>query len=122
MGDPEQLPPIVQNDYAKQMGMEESLFERLFDSECIEHLTLQYRMNKTINTLANKLTYNGKLMCGNTKVTESCLTFTEVYQIFLINYYFLMCANVTLADSNNLELFTQEKRTRRRFKISGSGY
>lgn len=78
VGDPEQLPPIVRNDDAKKLGMTESLFERLQDSSCTEKLAFQYRMNNTINDLANKFTYKGGLLCGNTKVAQTRLKYKEV--------------------------------------------
>lgn len=53
--------------------MEESLFERLSNKDNTITLTLNYRMNETITSIANKLTYNGDLLVGNEEVAKACL-------------------------------------------------
>ena len=65
VGDPDQLPPIIQSSQARQRGADESLFSRLDSENNTVILTEQYRMNRYIMTLANKLTYNDKLKAGN---------------------------------------------------------
>lgn len=67
IGDYKQLQPIVKSKKAGQKGMGVSLFERL----CIKYpeltvaLRLQYRMNKEIMALSNKLVYDGQLELGS---------------------------------------------------------
>merc|ERR1711962_1625693 len=52
VGDPAQLPPVVQNAHARKLGLSESLFDRLDCPAATLDLNLQYRMNKTIASLA----------------------------------------------------------------------
>lgn len=73
VGDPEQLPPIVQSQRARTLGADESLFTRLDSETATFILTLQYRMNKTITNLANKLTYKGSLQCANDELANMTL-------------------------------------------------
>ncbi|XP_036319982.1 LOW QUALITY PROTEIN: DNA replication ATP-dependent helicase/nuclease DNA2 [Rhagoletis pomonella] len=68
VGDPDQLPPLIRSKKARQLGADESLFERLDTETATSVLTLQYRMNKTITRLANELTYNGTLQCASKQV------------------------------------------------------
>lgn len=55
------------------LGLSESLFVHLQDVGRVISLDLQYRMNKTIEDLANALTYGGRLKCGSSKVASSTL-------------------------------------------------
>ena len=73
VGDPRQLPPIVSSKKARDMGMGVSLFERLssFAPERVIRLREQYRMCSPINTLANKLTYDGELKCGSPDIEKA---------------------------------------------------
>ncbi|XP_050329767.1 DNA replication ATP-dependent helicase/nuclease DNA2 isoform X1 [Bactrocera neohumeralis] len=68
VGDPEQLPPLIRSKEARQLGADESLFERLDTKTATAVLTLQYRMNKSITRLANELTYKGALKCASKEV------------------------------------------------------
>ncbi len=71
VGDPEQLPPVVQSQKAAQMGLAESLFSRLQktgEQKAVALLNVQYRMNERIMALANKLVYKGQLECGSEQV------------------------------------------------------
>ena len=68
VGDPEQLPPVVKNVEAKKLGMDQSLFSLLEDQGNTLPLSVQYRMNKEIQGVANHMTYEGKLQCGNEEV------------------------------------------------------
>jgi len=70
VGDPAQLPPVVQNHHARKLGLAESLFDRLDCPTATLDLNLQYRMNQTIADLANHLTYKGKLECATPEVAE----------------------------------------------------
>eukprot|EP00106_Octopus_bimaculoides_P016352 XP_014783794.1 PREDICTED: DNA replication ATP-dependent helicase/nuclease DNA2-like isoform X2 [Octopus bimaculoides] len=68
VGDSKQLPPIVQSDQAKSLGMDKSLFVELEDKGATVQLNLQYRMNREIMLLSNELIYEGCLQCGNEEV------------------------------------------------------
>ncbi|KAI4477910.1 hypothetical protein M0804_012390 [Polistes exclamans] len=71
VGDPNQLSPVVRSKTAKSLGAEESLFEKLDSENNTISLTLQYRMNKTIMNLINKLTYNDQLKAGNETIENA---------------------------------------------------
>lgn len=73
VGDPDQLAPLVRSNEAKQLGANESLFERLDSKESTFVLGLQYRMNRTITKLANSLTYTGQLKCADEKVEKAVM-------------------------------------------------
>ncbi|XP_023571959.1 DNA replication ATP-dependent helicase/nuclease DNA2 isoform X1 [Octodon degus] len=74
VGDHRQLPPLVQNREARTLGMSESLFKRLEQKKsAVVQLTVQYRMNSTIMSLSNKLTYEGKLECGSDRVASAVI-------------------------------------------------
>lgn len=55
--------------------MDESLFVRLDGLGATVSLTLQYRMNKIIMELANRLTYKSQLKCANKSVENATLQF-----------------------------------------------
>ncbi|KAM7014960.1 DNA replication ATP-dependent helicase/nuclease DNA2 [Tautogolabrus adspersus] len=75
VGDHQQLPPIVQNQEARSLGMDESLFKRLeLHSEAVVQLNVQYRMNRQIMSLSNSLMYEGRLECGSERTAEALLT------------------------------------------------
>ncbi|XP_043256644.1 DNA replication ATP-dependent helicase/nuclease DNA2 [Colletes gigas] len=71
VGDPDQLPPVIKSTTAKKLGANESLFCRLDSKNNTVMLTKQYRMNKRIMYLANKLTYNDTLAAGNTTIENA---------------------------------------------------
>ncbi|KAK7487914.1 hypothetical protein BaRGS_00020815 [Batillaria attramentaria] len=73
VGDPQQLPPVVQSKEASGLGMEESLFVRLDGAGATYDLNLQYRMNSSIMQLSNELVYQGALKCGSPAVAEACI-------------------------------------------------
>lgn len=74
VGDHQQLPPLVLNREARDLGMSESLFKRLEQNKnAVVQLTVQYRMNSKIMSLSNKLTYEGKLECGSDKVASAVI-------------------------------------------------
>ena len=78
VGDPHQLPPLVQSKAAKRQGMDISLFSYLAtNSDNVIPLTMQYRMNKKIQSLANHLTYEGRLECGSESVANKTITFSK---------------------------------------------
>uniref|UniRef100_A0A182QR79 DNA replication ATP-dependent helicase/nuclease n=1 Tax=Anopheles farauti TaxID=69004 RepID=A0A182QR79_9DIPT len=73
VGDPEQLPPVIRSATARTLGASESLFHRLDQEGSYFILPTQYRMNRVITKLANDLTYDGKLVCGNDIVANATL-------------------------------------------------
>uniref|UniRef100_A0AAV2LPH1 DNA replication ATP-dependent helicase/nuclease n=1 Tax=Knipowitschia caucasica TaxID=637954 RepID=A0AAV2LPH1_KNICA len=75
VGDHQQLPPIVQNQEARSLGMDESLFKRLeCYSEAVVQLNVQYRMNRQIMSLSNSLMYEGRLECGSERAACAQVT------------------------------------------------
>ncbi|KAJ8924803.1 hypothetical protein NQ315_000957 [Exocentrus adspersus] len=73
IGDPNQLPAVVRSKEAREMGMSESLFERLNSKDATTALNLNYRMNATITALANQFTYEGELLIGSETVASATL-------------------------------------------------
>ncbi|KAM8894285.1 DNA replication ATP-dependent helicase/nuclease DNA2 isoform 2-T2 [Spinachia spinachia] len=74
VGDHQQLPPIVQNQEARSLGMDESLFKRLeLHGEAVVQLNVQYRMNRQIMSLSNSLMYEGRLECGSERTATALL-------------------------------------------------
>lgn len=57
--------------FCRNLGAAESLFERLDSENNTVTLTVQYRMNKSIMDLINKLTYNGELKAGNESIENA---------------------------------------------------
>lgn len=63
-GDHKQLPPTILNEKAKNMGLSNTLFERLislYGKKIKTLIQVQYRMNKKIMNFSNHLFYDGKL-------------------------------------------------------------
>ncbi|XP_021343498.1 DNA replication ATP-dependent helicase/nuclease DNA2-like isoform X1 [Mizuhopecten yessoensis] len=77
VGDPKQLPPVVQSQEARSIGMDESLFQHLDDNGATFDLNLQYRMNSAIMSISNTLVYGGALKCGNDMVAISELVIPD---------------------------------------------
>ena len=73
VGDLEQLPPVIKSKEARQMGMGVSLFEMLDSKQSSVELVHQYRMNSDIMSLANALTYSGKLECESELTANSII-------------------------------------------------
>jgi DNA replication ATP-dependent helicase Dna2 len=80
VGDLEQLPPIIKSKEARLLGMGASLFEWLDTNDTSPEkaagsveLVHQYRMNREIMDLANRMTYAGKLRCVSDLVASSRL-------------------------------------------------
>ncbi|KAL3317992.1 Tripartite DNA replication factor [Cichlidogyrus casuarinus] len=94
VGDPNQLPPLVQSEQAKYVstmkeGLDVSLLKHLIalteESSDVNlgetknnetkgylcDLTLQYRMNEPITALVNHVSYQGKLKCADQKTAKS---------------------------------------------------
>lgn len=66
----------------RDLGLSESLFARLDSESATVSLTLNYRMNQGITNLANSLTYEGKLQCGNDKVASATLHLPSPSKVF----------------------------------------
>uniref|UniRef100_A0A8C9ZK14 DNA replication ATP-dependent helicase/nuclease n=1 Tax=Sander lucioperca TaxID=283035 RepID=A0A8C9ZK14_SANLU len=82
VGDHQQLPPIVQNQEARSLGMDESLFKRLeLHSGAVVQLNVQYRMNRQIMSLSNSLMYEGRLECGSERTATALLTLPFVLSV-----------------------------------------
>ncbi|OLN85079.1 DNA replication ATP-dependent helicase/nuclease dna2 [Colletotrichum chlorophyti] len=66
VGDHNQLPPLVQNEEAREGGLDVSLFKLLSDThpDSVVNLEHQYRMCEDIMALSNTLIYKGRLRCG----------------------------------------------------------
>jgi DNA replication ATP-dependent helicase Dna2 len=73
VGDPKQLPPVVQCKEARELGMDESLFCRLDSQGATFDLNVQYRMNSEIMKISNILVYDGCLKCGSDAVSKQTL-------------------------------------------------
>ena len=76
VGDHAQLPPTVQSSRARAGGLDQSLFS-ILDARhpaATSCLTRQYRMNWRISELANHLTYEGELECGDQEVRDRVLS------------------------------------------------
>ncbi|OAF65590.1 DNA replication ATP-dependent helicase-like protein [Intoshia linei] len=81
IGDVHQLPPIVSSHKASQLGMSVSLFERLTrieNNQATVSLNAQYRMNRTIMSIANDLIYENCLVCGNETIANRVLPKLDV--------------------------------------------
>ncbi|CAK1541614.1 unnamed protein product [Leptosia nina] len=74
VGDPEQLPPVVKSKAARRFGMEESLFHRLMGDQSTCTLRLQYRMNRGLVDIANRVAYSQRLKCASKTVAESTMS------------------------------------------------
>ena len=83
LGDPMQLPPVVQSVKARAMGMDVSLFSHLQTPENTVALSVQYRMNKEIQDVANHMTYDGQLECGSEEVANRRAKNVEGWPSFL---------------------------------------
>uniref|UniRef100_A0A8B9R5N2 DNA replication ATP-dependent helicase/nuclease n=1 Tax=Anas platyrhynchos TaxID=8839 RepID=A0A8B9R5N2_ANAPL len=84
VGDHQQLPPLVQNSEARDLGMSESLFKRLEKNQnAVVQLTVQYRMNSKIMSLSNMLVYEGKLECGSEKVSNATVNLPNLKKLKL---------------------------------------
>ncbi|KFZ46581.1 DNA replication ATP-dependent helicase/nuclease DNA2, partial [Antrostomus carolinensis] len=82
VGDHQQLPPLVLNAEARDLGMSESLFKRLEQNQnAVVQLTVQYRMNSKIMSLSNMLVYEGKLECGSEKVSNATVNLPNLKKL-----------------------------------------
>nr|XP_044993688.1 DNA replication ATP-dependent helicase/nuclease DNA2 isoform X1 [Jaculus jaculus] len=84
VGDHQQLPPLVLNREARDLGLSESLFKQLEQNKgAVVQLTVQYRMNSKIMSLSNTLTYEGKLECGSEKVASGVISLPRLKDVKL---------------------------------------
>lgn len=81
IGDPDQLPAVIRSREALELGMNESLFERLNSEESRITLNLNYRMNEPITNLANALTYNGELLIGAERIATATLNIPKLEEL-----------------------------------------
>lgn len=78
--------------FTRELGLSESLFARLDSEAATVSLTLNYRMNQVITDLANSLTYEGKLKCGNDKVASATLHLASPIMVCpFLNFLFALC-------------------------------
>lgn len=65
----------MKNHEARKGGLDVSLFRRLSEAhpEAVVDLRFQYRMNKEIMLLSNRLIYEDRLRCGNEEVANRSL-------------------------------------------------
>lgn len=75
VGDHYQLPPLVKHPAAAEGGLDVSLFKHFCTAHpsAVVSLEHQYRMCEDIMMLSNKLVYDGRLKCGNSKVARQSL-------------------------------------------------
>lgn len=77
VGDPQQLPPVVQSERARAGGLDASLFSHLETPDNTIPLNIQYRMNQELMDCANKMTYGGRLEGGSEEVLGRVLRHSE---------------------------------------------
>ncbi|XP_057319970.1 DNA replication ATP-dependent helicase/nuclease DNA2 isoform X1 [Microplitis mediator] len=103
VGDPEQLPAVIRFNEARTMmsklGMNENMFSRLDSVHNTRILKQQYRMNKPIMDLANKLTYNGELLAGNQKIANATLEFVNKKVVESSEGWVRKCLSCDLKDA-----------------------
>ena len=75
VGDHYQLPPLVREARAEQLGLGVSLFKRLSEAHprAVCRLRQQYRMAADIMAVTNELVYGGQLRCGCESVASATL-------------------------------------------------
>lgn len=75
VGDHNQLPPLVQNEKAREGGLDVSLFKLLSDKhpDSVVNLEHQYRMCEDVMELSNTLIYGGRLRCGTEELRTRSL-------------------------------------------------
>ncbi|KAJ3565241.1 hypothetical protein NPX13_g7575 [Xylaria arbuscula] len=80
VGDHNQLPPLVQNEEAREGGLDISLFKLLSDThpDSVVNLEHQYRMCEDVMTLSNTLIYEGRLKCGTEALRHQKLTVPQM--------------------------------------------
>ncbi|CAB0010341.1 unnamed protein product [Nesidiocoris tenuis] len=61
--------------FSREFGLDVSLFQRLDRPAVTTRLTRQYRMNRPINDLANRVSYDGLLECGSDAIATATLNY-----------------------------------------------
>jgi len=103
VGDHFQLPPLVQNEEAREGGLDVSLFRMLCEKhpEAVVSLEHQYRMCADIMLLANRLIYSGRLKCGNDAVATRQLNIPDINGLSKHHHNYLATPS-KLAQTNTL--------------------
>lgn len=87
-GDPEQLGPLIQSPFAENFGLGRSMMERMMNCSTIYSkpnprvfikLVKNYRSNKHILHVPNKLFYKNELEAVESENSESCLLYKWKY-------------------------------------------
>ncbi|SPO05039.1 related to DNA helicase [Cephalotrichum gorgonifer] len=80
VGDHNQLPPLVQNEKAREGGLDVSLFKLLSEThpDSVVNLEHQYRMCEDVMTLSNTLIYGGRLRCGTEELRTRSLEIPDM--------------------------------------------
>jgi DNA replication ATP-dependent helicase Dna2 len=75
VGDPHQLPPLVQSKAAAEGGLGESILERLAAAHpaSVAELNTQYRMADDLAKISNVISYAGRLRAATREVAERSL-------------------------------------------------
>lgn len=121
VGDPKQLPPVVQSKEARGLGMDESLFLRLENGPATFELNLQYRMNRDIMYLSNTLVYNGCLKCGNDSVANNRLKWAKDGQLEKVFEEYSWMTSVLCDDPYKAALFLDTEKVPAKEERDSSG-
>ncbi|PPQ66263.1 hypothetical protein CVT24_007281 [Panaeolus cyanescens] len=89
VGDPQQLPPTVLSNEAKELNYGQSLFARLHESrrEAVQLLSIQYRMHPNISHLPSSLFYNKRLLDGPDMEQKTAQPWHSVEQFSPYRFY-----------------------------------
>ena len=74
-GDHQQLPPTVKRIQAAKEGLSQTLMQKIVDRwpQCVQLLTVQYRMNKEIMAFPSRWFYDGRLQAAP-EVADRCVS------------------------------------------------
>ncbi|KAF0698075.1 Aste57867_11282 [Aphanomyces stellatus] len=111
VGDHYQLPPLVIDTQAKTGGLDWSLFKCLSEAhpQASTMLGYQYRMNRQIMYLANRLIYNNQLKCGLTFEAGSNLQHTKpLKQAVWISEAFSSSKGVVFLNTDSMGFFEEK--------------
>lgn len=87
VGDHYQLPPLVRDLEARTLGLDVSLFKILCEAhpQAVVELKHQYRMNKDIMSISNRLIYGDRLVCGSEALKERTLSNIALDRLSMMN-------------------------------------